>query len=310
LLKIQKLGTIKPKTTGTKKHNVPMIFENFELGFENTAERQNVMLRLKSMQVHEFNIPKSPHMVTCEPLTSSIENTPLTKIFSLNPNDSSNFRLYYSRISPKDEISLSEIWVRLEDLHIILKRQQTTDSVSSEFATPDIQKIIQNLVNMIDSRRQQILTQVEAIKEKEGTIKENLEKLSFDLRWEFEMGDCEVTYADKDDNNKPRGTFKVANIGQMKQIMNRFFDLEHQLIQSKVDMAQLMGQSESERDDLMRKVREMEEKLQVLQKDRETYENKYIQAKMELSEVQMQNQDLQRNIFHMEKKVLQSKGNN
>lgn len=41
---------------------------------------------------------------------------------------------------------------------------------------------------------------------------------------------------------------------------------------------------------MLRKLKEMEEKLTQAKKEKEAYEKKFIEAKMSLSEVQMQNQ--------------------
>jgi len=168
----------------------------------------------------------------------------------------------------------------------------------------NIQKLIQKVVGMIDSRKDQIMGGLETLKGKEGAIKENLGKLKFDLRWEVEMGDCEVSYGEQENSGKKaQGLFKVTNNTVMNQVTGRFLELEQQLIKSKTDFATTMNESQTEKDEINRKVKELEEKLNQAVKDRETYEKRFVDAKMALSEVQMQNQDMQRNLFNLERKA-------
>jgi len=315
LMKIQNLEALKKKVAKIRP-KVPLKFENFEFGIENAHEKQNFMLKLKSMNVQELDIPKAPQFITFEPLPYDPQ---LVKIFNLSADETYNLRIFYSRYSPKDQDSHSEIWIRLENMNIVFKKKPKDQrsplpegtpekpSTLSTLSTPNIEKIIQKVVSMIDSKKEKIFSGLEAVKQREAMIKENLGKFKMDFRWEFEMGDCHVTYSDEERSEKPVGTFKVSNNSQMKQVVTKFLELEHHLIQSKLDTAQMMSQGQTEKDDLFRRVKDLEDKLSQFKKEKEAFENKYIEAKMSLSEVQMQNQDLQRAVFILEKKARDGK---
>lgn len=56
------------------------------------------------------------------------------------------------------------------------------------------------------------------------------------------MGDCEVQYDNEEKSDKPIGAFRVSNSNQIKQIVNKFIELEHTLINTKLENAQAMSQ--------------------------------------------------------------------
>eukprot|EP01114_Cavostelium_apophysatum_P007447 TRINITY_DN1954_c0_g1_i3.p1 TRINITY_DN1954_c0_g1~~TRINITY_DN1954_c0_g1_i3.p1 ORF type:complete len:1100 (-),score=395.71 TRINITY_DN1954_c0_g1_i3:28-3327(-) len=330
LLSLQNLESPKLRNSaGKAKRIVPLRFENFELGFENSADRQNFMLRLKSMQINELDIKHVDHLFTFEPLATSEES--IYKQFALSTDENFNMRLYYSRQPPSKEAqqkgygSSSDVWLRLEDMRIVLKRKNEEDLQRQKLAsqkqkekkkaesgieeTPQnginaVQTAIQKVVAMIDSRKGDVMSKLDIVKGKEDLIKDNLHKLKFDLRWGVEMGDCTIIYGEREDstNEKPSGVFKFSNGALIKQIEKRFSDLEGQLISSKTELAGMMAEVESERNFADQNTRDLEAKLAQALKDRELFENRYIEAKMALSEVQMQNADMQRNMFNMERK--------
>jgi hypothetical protein len=106
--------------------------------------------------------------------------------------------------------------------------------------------MFQKIVTFLDSKKEEMMSSLSKLKEKEKDIlvlKENLQKLKFggckiykhlqvDLRWSLEMGDCEVNIVDAE--GKPRGGLRVNNNTQVNKMMKKFIETENLLVHTKV----------------------------------------------------------------------------
>jgi len=288
---------------------ITVSFQLLEAGFENTVDKQNIVAKMKSMEMKEVDIPRTPHIFSFNPLPMS-ESSPST-IFQLPTDDIFNFQFYYSRTSKKGEGSLSEVKARLQDMQVLLQSKPSDPSKKDQgfqgSSLPDLQELFQKLVNMLDSKREKFFSKLEKIQEKAKekekdilTLKENLQNIKFDLRWNLEMGDCEIALLDAD--GKARGAFRVHNSSQVNKMMKKFIDTENQLVHTKMSLAQSAADSESQVDELRHRLKEMEEKVKQLEASKFGAEEKYVEAKMALSEMAMRNADLERINFELQKK--------
>jgi len=93
-----------------------------------------------------------------------------------------------------------------------------------------------------------------------------------ELRWELEMNDCEVRFISGDVSSKPHAAVKISNRKQRRQVVDAHIAMEE-------------------------KVRMLEEQIQAQIKAVEkaaVWEEKFTQSKIQLSQVQMQYFDLER----------------
>jgi len=282
---------------------ITVTFQSLQSGFENTVDKQNVVAKMKSLEMKE--VESTGYLFSLSPISQS-ESSP-TVIFNLKTDDVFNFQFYYSRSSKKGEPSASEVKARLQDMQIVLQAKPTDPEKETAdvpvTALPNIQEFFQRIVNLVDSKREEVLSKLEKLKEKEKdilTLKENIQKIKFDLRWSVEMGDCEVSYLDAD--GRPRGGFKVNNNTQVNKMMNKFIETENLLVDTKLGLATQVQDTEGQLEDLRHKVKLLDGKLKSAEAAKLDAEEKYVKAKMEFSEMAMKYNDLEIKIFQLTNK--------
>jgi len=283
-----------------------MSFTQFETGIQNIGGRQNFLMRLKSLQIADidFDQQRVP-LMSLSPVTTS---ETVSRLFALSTEDIFNFCLYFSRHS--DEQTTSEMWLRLQDMNIQLKRKPSMD-VQERFEMPDIQKIVQQMVAYFDSKREEIFSKIKTIQEKGSSwdLQKGLNQVKFDLRWELEMGDCEVAVMDAE-STQSRGVLRISNASQTKNMIDKFVETENRLLNTNIQLAQVMSQGEVERDELRRKIKELEDRIQkvIVDKDiniaqckkyAEDMEQNFVNTKMKMAQLQMDNDNFQYEVFQL-----------
>jgi len=283
-----------------------MSFTQFETGIQNIGGRQNFLMRLKSLQIADidFDQQRVP-LMSLSPVTTS---ETVSRLFALSTEDIFNFCLYFSRHS--DEQTTSEMWLRLQDMNIQLKRKPSMD-VQERFEMPDIQKIVQQMVAYFDSKREEIFSKIKTIQEKGSSwdLQKGLNQVKFDLRWELEMGDCEVAVMDAE-STQSRGVLRISNASQTKNMIDKFVETENRLLNTNIQLAQVMSQGEVERDELRRKIKELEDRVQkvIVDKDisiaqckkyAEDMEQNFVNTKMKMAQLQMDNDNFQYEVFQL-----------
>jgi len=287
---------------------ITISFNSLQTGFENTTEKQNIVAKMRNLELKDVDLFGFGYLFSLSPIPVS-ESSP-TVIFQLKDDDVYNFEFYYSRASKKDEPSSSEVKARLQDMQIALQAKAhdpSKDETSSSESLPNIQEMFQKVTDFLESKRGEVMTHLGKLKEKEKdilAIKENLQKINIDLKWNLEMGDCEINIVDAE--GKHRGGFKVNNTSQVNKMMRKFIETESQLIHTKLGLAQQVQDGESQLDDLRHRTKSLEEKLKAAENARREAEEKYIQAKMEYSEMAMKYNDLEIRNFQLQSQIKKS----
>jgi len=256
---------------------------------------------MKSLQIKD--VESNGYQFSLTPIAAS-DSSP-TAIFQLKSDDAYNFQFHYLRNSKKDEPSFSEAKARLQEMQIVVQSKEVDpEKPPAPTTIPDIQEMFHKVVNLIDSKREQVKSKLEKFKKKEKdilTLKEKVGKLKFDLRWNLEMGDCEIGFFDSD--GKSRGALKVNNSTQVNQMMNKFIETENLLVNTKLGLATQVQDGEAQLDELRQKVRILEEKLGKAEATKYDAEEKYIKAKMEFAEIAMKYNDLEIKNFNLQSQL-------
>jgi len=292
------------------KHLTVFSINKFELGIENSIARQNVMLRQKGLKVEDIDWPHARHLISVCPV--SYEQG-LVQLLELPQDDIFHFALYYGRSLEDDKpASHSQLSIQLKEMQIILKKKKKDESteakkdLAKKEKSFNIQQVIDKLVSLLDSKRDLITHQLEKIKDKKSDIsaelKQNLQSLKhgIDLQWEIELGDCNVLFFNESGSlSKARNGFTLSNNQRAHQIASKFREVKHKT-----------KKLEEEKQELLNRLKELEQRA--TEKDAaalkwkslaDSMEEKYVQSKLQLSQVTMELQDLQRESFNVKKKL-------
>eukprot|EP01092_Planopodium_desertum_P009448 TRINITY_DN40484_c0_g2_i1.p1 TRINITY_DN40484_c0_g2~~TRINITY_DN40484_c0_g2_i1.p1 ORF type:complete len:171 (+),score=20.17 TRINITY_DN40484_c0_g2_i1:3-515(+) len=99
-----------------------------------------------------------------------------------------------------------------------------------------------------------------------------LDSVPTDLRWSFELSQCEFLQLDLEDTKgeKPRGLVKIGELKNQKEAASRVSELESQIMTSKMALAQ----TELDKEELYSQIRELQLKLQRAAEDGESLKAK------------------------------------
>ncbi len=113
------------------------------------------------------------------------------------------------------------------------------------------------------------------------------------------MGDCEVAHLfNAEDFTRKKGVFKVnSNPLLLRQVQEKFLEMEGLYVESKSNFSMLSAQRETEVDQLKKQIRELEEKNKLFEKDREIAEKKCIEATIKVAELQVANNELEEQVM-------------
>eukprot|EP01119_Soliformovum_irregulare_P025897 TRINITY_DN970_c0_g1_i2.p1 TRINITY_DN970_c0_g1~~TRINITY_DN970_c0_g1_i2.p1 ORF type:complete len:1084 (+),score=441.48 TRINITY_DN970_c0_g1_i2:366-3254(+) len=200
-------------------------FTGMELGFQNTGKKQAALLRLKTAAVDELDHPESPVIVSLLPFHSISTST-----FNINTENSRNLEIFFSRTPRENQPSLSEVFLRLQELQIMVQKKKPVEGKAEsgipKFSVENLEAMIHKIVGKFEENREDLKAKFEKLKTKasEENVVENLRNIHFDLEWDVEMGDCEINYKDGPEP-KIKNSFRLCNSDHAHKISQVFFNL-------------------------------------------------------------------------------------
>ncbi|PRP88801.1 hypothetical protein PROFUN_00269 [Planoprotostelium fungivorum] len=329
-------------TDSTKQLEISRVtsfgFDIIELGVHYEPRRQTFVFREKGLQTKDWQTsPGSSMTVTPAPVTPRH----ISRVFKLDAKRDFNLSVYGDR-KFDGERGDTKVHVQLRDFQIYLQSEKAKEKVKGEsvvdrmsnlataenlegvqnaagekalvmkekandlkekalelkeqydnshMGLPYVQKLIQDAVEWFDSRRETFTKKFEEVRskveQKKDSISGEIAEFSMpssspgELRWEMEMDDVEVRMISGDNSTRPHAAVKLSNRKQRRQVVDSHLEL-------------------------LRKVEQLEEQVkaqhEVVSKAA-VWEEKYISAKVELSTVQMQMLDMEREYENLRFKV-------
>jgi len=192
------------------------------------------------------------------------------------------------------------------------KESSTPNNSTTTTQLPDLQSIAQKIISLVDKKREKLFSGLSQVKEKEGELNTLKDKMSFDLQWKFELSNLFIGFKDKNSPDQCKGSLNITNSFQINQMCDKFLELEKQLIDSKINLANQGSQVEEvqfREDHLKKQKRELDDKVHKLEaeiqkqaKDFKAMENNYISTKLKHSQLEMDFQNLQQELQQLKKK--------
>eukprot|EP00026_Physarum_polycephalum_P000153 Phypoly_transcript_00153.p1 GENE.Phypoly_transcript_00153~~Phypoly_transcript_00153.p1 ORF type:complete len:1043 (-),score=250.60 Phypoly_transcript_00153:3302-6352(-) len=219
---------------GADKNACELKYENMQLAFENNLNGQGVVVQLGSFQATGLDHPKLPSVITLMPLRIVDDD----KANTLGEVDSLIFRYKRRRRvlrtgeedTAGDEDYVTEVWFRLQGMQVKVTSKPNHPGIKTGMGLPDIQALVNKAVSLIRERESDI-----------ETLRKNVDKVNFDVKWGVELGNCEVLLEKEEANGtvsvvKPYGTVRLSD-AQRQQLAKSYFEVEGQLINAKTNLA-------------------------------------------------------------------------
>eukprot|EP01132_Coremiostelium_polycephalum_P004868 gene4868-6068_t len=283
--------------------------ERLGIILQNNVEGQVIVIKVGSFEAHGIDHPKLSTTTILRPLPIPEDEI----IPAPNLNDT-NLLVTYRRKQKKIVESntilvdgemdewVTDVWVKLQGTQVkVMKKYVPPGTAKSSSPTkkkikmPDIKNFITKVVGVLERK-----------KDKLSDIKKGIKKVHLNLKWGVELGNCEILLGEKSkpaikgesgttiysSDERPKGIIKITDTNR-KVNAKAYKDMEFELLKKNSERAE----TEVEKELYTNKIAQLEEELknlkkrsemekEVLVKQYQELEGKFIESKYALAELE------------------------
>jgi hypothetical protein len=259
-------------------------FDRFEVLFDNTGDSQSAAIRLKSFEATGLDHPRFPAAAIVRPLPSVEQSAHLLS-------------LQVHRKCPRGARQAIRFVSHLQGLQVVSVGREASLKDSIRELWPKVRELAAKALDAYKENpelRQKVADQIQQGAEFGFAVTQDVvgELDSNSFGWRMELGECEFKHVDRDDQidasaDEARGVVRLSSSNR-EALSKQFKDVEDQLINSKLALAQM----QAEKFDLQSDASTADERLNKMQAEMKTLEQQLVATKIALAEAQAANDNL------------------